>query len=166
MDQLRLKLKVFQLRQGIGYFIVAGGASANHTFAHLTAASRELGLNVQLDDVTEKMGVLSVQGPQSRAILQQLTPSLELTDANLPLYGSTMLTIETPDTGSIVVRAMRISFVGELGYELYVPADKCVSVYKALHAVGKPLGLANAGYRAFYSLSHEKGKFFGENIRS
>lgn len=66
--------------------------------------------------------------------------------------------------GDVLVRVLRISFVGELGYELHIPNDKCADVYQYLLATGKSDGLRNAGYRALYSLSCEKGIYFICNI--
>lgn len=57
-------------------------------------------------------------------------------------------------------RAVRISLVGELGWELHIPWDSCSPVYKAILEQGKKYGLRHAGYRALNSLSSEKGKLF------
>lgn len=57
------------------------------------------------------------------------------------------------------VRAMRLSFVGEMGWELHVPRADCVKVYQAVMEAGARHGIANAGYRAIDSLSIEKGPF-------
>ncbi|KAK7802345.1 hypothetical protein U0070_018095 [Myodes glareolus] len=57
----------------------------------------------------------------------------------------------------MVVRAIRLSFVGELGWELHVPRTSCLPVYRAVMAAGAKHGLVNAGYRAIDSLSIEKG---------
>lgn len=59
------------------------------------------------------------------------------------------------------VRALRLSFIGELGFELHIPSDKCVEVYNKLWEVGQPIGLGNVGYRSFYSMSCEKGRLRG-----
>lgn len=58
------------------------------------------------------------------------------------------------------VRAMRLSFVGELGWELHIPKDSCIPVYKAVMAAGAKHGIINSGYRAIDSLSIEKGIVF------
>lgn len=58
---------------------------------------------------------------------------------------------------TLQVRAMRLSFVGELGWELHVPREDCVKVYKAVMEAGARHGIINAGYRAIDSLSIEKG---------
>ena len=56
------------------------------------------------------------------------------------------------------VRVLRLTFVGELGWELHIPREPCLPVYEALVEAGKKLGVANAGYRAIDSLSAEKVK--------
>lgn len=61
--------------------------------------------------------------------------------------------------GDAIVRVLRISFVGEIGYEIHIPNENCVQVYNHLLAAGNSDGLQNAGYRALYSLSCEKGTF-------
>lgn len=55
------------------------------------------------------------------------------------------------------MRAIRLSFVGEMGWELHMPKEACVPVYQAVMAVGTKHGIVNAGYRAIDSLSIEKG---------
>jgi len=62
--------------------------------------------------------------------------------------------------GGHKVRAMRLSFVGELGWELHAPNSAALDVYKELMRVGRELGLRNSGYRAMDSLSIEKGKLY------
>lgn len=134
---------------------MAGGASGYYTFSHIVHALRERDLNVNLNDVTDRLGVLSIQGPLSRTILQQVT-EYDLNDTHFPLYSSALISIRTA-SGPVEVRAMRISFVGELGYELHVATDKCVDLYKALKQAGATFGLSDAGFRALYALSNEKG---------
>lgn len=141
--------------QGLGFYIVAGGASGYYTFTHIVNALRERDIRVNFTDVTERLGVLSIQGPQSRTILQSVT-DYDLNDTHFPLYSSALIRIRSA-AGPIEVRAMRISFVGELGYELHVSTDKCVDLYNALKLAGKPLGISDAGFRALYALSNEKG---------
>lgn len=65
------------------------------------------------------------------------------------------------------VRILRVSFVGELGYELHVPKEYCVDVHRSLMAAGSPEKLTNAGYRSLYSLSSEKGyHLWGFDLRA
>ena len=59
---------------------------------------------------------------------------------------------------------MRLSFVGELGWELHIPKDSCLPVYHAVMAAGAKHGIINSGYRAIDSLSIEKGNFCEEGM--
>ncbi|XP_026462833.1 sarcosine dehydrogenase, mitochondrial-like [Ctenocephalides felis] len=142
--------------KGRGFYIVAGGASAYHTYVHIKSILREKNFKCHIRDVTDQMGVLSIQGPNSREILKQMT-NANLSDEALPPNSTTMLTIKDGLSKSYVCRALRVSFVGELGYELHMRNEDCVPIFRALMDVGKSKGLRNAGYRALYSLSSEKG---------
>lgn len=137
--------------EGQGYYIVAGGASAYYTYTMMADEIRRQGFNCTVRDVTADMGVISIQGPKSREILQNIV-QCELTDQNIP-PNSTVLT----KCAGHDVRLLRVSFVGELGYELHVPKEYCSQVYKTLMKTGEKYKLRNAGYRALYSLSSEKG---------
>jgi len=95
--------------------------------------------------------MLSLQGPMSKAILSQLTDS-PLDNENFPFSTNKMIKIAGHN-----VRALRVSFVGELGWELHIPRESCIPVYMALVEAGKDFGMVNAGYRAIDSLSIEKG---------
>ncbi|GAB5580352.1 sarcosine dehydrogenase [Prionailurus iriomotensis] len=88
---------------------------------------------------------------RSRAILQ------EVLDADLSDEAFPFSTHKLVRAAGHLVRAMRLSFVGELGWELHVPKPACVPVYRAVMAAGTKHGLVNAGYRAIDSLSIEKG---------
>lgn len=65
--------------------------------------------------------------------------------------------LPSPPLPRLQVRAMRLSFVGEMGWELHVPRELCLRVYRAVMEAGAKHGIANAGYRAIDSLSIEKG---------
>ncbi|XP_043191499.1 sarcosine dehydrogenase, mitochondrial-like, partial [Amphibalanus amphitrite] len=137
--------------QGRGFYVAVGGGFAEHVKAHMANAIQDRGLNVTLTDRSEDMGLLSVQGPKSRAILQSLT-STDLSNETFP-FGTTQMV----DIGGIRCRALRLSFVGELGWELHIPSGDLVTVYRLLKAAGAEFGLRDAGYRAMDSLSAEKG---------
>lgn len=64
------------------------------------------------------------------------------------------------------VRALRVTFVGEMGWELHIPRNSCVDVYRALMASGSKHGMVNAGYRAMDSLSVEKGNVYSLNLNT
>ncbi|XP_058460300.1 sarcosine dehydrogenase, mitochondrial isoform X2 [Malaya genurostris] len=153
--------------KGRGYYIVAGGASAYHTKSHIWAAIQEKALRAVVTDQTDVLGVLSIQGPKSREILQKIT-DFDLNDDNkLPPNSNAVLSIKINPFYSCSVRVLRVSFVGELGYELHIPEESCNDVYNALMKAGYKDGLRNAGYRALYSLSSEKGyHLWGSDLRS
>ena len=105
---------------------------------------QEKNFNVTLEDVSRDMGMLSLQGPLSRRILQKLTPG----NTDLSEEGFPFSTCQTLTVAGHQVLALRVSFVGEVGWELHIPRDACVPIYRSLMEAGRPLGLVNAGYRA------------------
>jgi glycine cleavage system aminomethyltransferase T/glycine/D-amino acid oxidase-like deaminating enzyme len=102
-------------------------------------------------DVTSMFAMLAVMGPRSRELLQRVSTAC-FDNAAFP-FG----TSRTIDVGYATVRATRLTYVGEMGWELYVPVEFAVSVYEQLLAAGRDLGLVNAGYYAIDSLRLEKG---------
>ncbi|XP_050073770.1 sarcosine dehydrogenase, mitochondrial [Anopheles maculipalpis] len=153
--------------KGRGYYIVAGGASAYHTKCHILAAIQEKAFRAVVSDHTEELGVLSLQGPKSRDILQKITDFDLSNEQLLPMNSTAILTIKINPHYSCTVRVLRVSFVGELGYELHIPEESCNDVYNALMKAGYKDSLRNAGYRALYSLSSEKGyHLWGFDLRS
>jgi 4-methylaminobutanoate oxidase (formaldehyde-forming) len=110
-------------------------------------------------DVTSAYATLSIMGPKSRALLQSLTPN-DISDAALPFGMSAMI-----ELGYALVRATRITYVGELGYELYIPSEFARGVYDAIVAAGAEFGLRHAGYHALDTLRLEKGyRHWGHDI--
>jgi glycine cleavage system aminomethyltransferase T/glycine/D-amino acid oxidase-like deaminating enzyme len=102
-------------------------------------------------DLTAAHATLSVMGPRSRELLSRLT------DADLGNDAFPFGTAQVIDLGCGPVPALRVSFVGELGWELYPTADLAVTVYDAIVEAGADLGLRHAGYHALDSLRSEKG---------
>ena len=103
-----------------------------------------------LTNVTSAMGVISVMGPNARKLLQPLTPD-DLSNEAFGFANSREI-----ELGYARVRASRITFVGELGWELYIPTEFVAGVYDEITAAGEALGLAHAGYHALDSLRIEK----------
>lgn len=81
----------------------------------------------------------------------------DFSNENFPPNSAAIIKIEDKSGEKHRVRALRVSFVGELGYELHIPKESCVQVHNILMRVGATMGLKNAGYRSMYSLSSEKG---------
>jgi 4-methylaminobutanoate oxidase (formaldehyde-forming) len=117
------------------------------------------GLHASLVDVTSQYAVYGVMGPRSRDLLGMLSRA-DFGDEPFP-FG----TSQPIDLGYATVRATRITYVGELGWELYVPAEFAVGAYEDLIAAGDGFGLANAGYYAIESLRLEKAyRAFGREL--
>ena len=106
--------------------------------------------HVEAIDVTSAYAVFGVMGPRSRDLLSRLTRA-DLSAEAFPFGASREI-----DLGHATVRATRITYVGELGWELYVPTEFAVGVYELLTEAGQEYGLANAGYYAINSLRLDK----------
>ena len=105
--------------------------------------------------------ILGLMGPASRAVLQALTPD-DVSDAALPFYHSRRI-----ELGFARIRANRLSYVGELGYELYVPTEFVQHVHEELLRAGASQGLEHAGFHAMNSARMEKGyRHYGHDIDS
>ncbi|HQR28200.1 MAG TPA: glycine cleavage T C-terminal barrel domain-containing protein, partial [Nocardioides sp.] len=115
--------------------------------------------SVQLNDVTAAYTVLGVMGPRSRELLGRLTED-DLSEEGFPFASSRVVSL-----GFATVRATRMTYVGELGWELLVPVEFATGVYDAVMAAGVDLGVADAGYYAIESLRLEKGyRAFGREL--
>jgi glycine cleavage system aminomethyltransferase T/glycine/D-amino acid oxidase-like deaminating enzyme len=110
-------------------------------------------------DVTSAYAQLNVQGPLSRRLLQLIT-GVDVGNEAFPFR-----TARSIDIGFARVLCVRITYLGELGYELYVPAEQAAHVYDRIVAAGAPLGLRHAGLKALSSLRMEKGyRDYGHDI--
>jgi 4-methylaminobutanoate oxidase (formaldehyde-forming) len=140
------------------YYIVTGTGFATHDFDWISRNIPD-GLHAELVDVTSAYTVLSLMGPNSRVILEKVTTS-DVSNAAFPFSR-----VRTIGIAGCPVRALRITYVGELGYELHVPIEYATTVYDALMAADGQFGLVNAGYRAIESCRLEKGyRAWGSDI--
>ncbi|MCB2101446.1 MAG: FAD-dependent oxidoreductase [Rhodobacterales bacterium] len=128
------------------YLMVTGTAQPVRDLAWLRRHAGDL--RAVATDVTGGTAVLSLMGPRSRDLLAGLT------QADLSLEAFPPFTSQTLDVGPVVVRAARLSYVGELGWELYVPVESATLLYDTLHAAAP--GLRDAGALALTSLRVEK----------
>ena len=118
-----------------------------------------IGLNAQLVDVTSAYAVLSLMGPSSRAILSQLSHD-DIGNENFPFASCRKI-----DVAACPALALRITYVGELGFELHIPIEFAVTLYSALLEAGREQGLINAGYRMIESCRLEKSyRAWGSDI--
>jgi 4-methylaminobutanoate oxidase (formaldehyde-forming) len=127
------------------FYIVTGTGFATHDFDWI---SRKLTGNCQLVDVTSGSAVLSLMGPEARRILARVCSD------DLSNEGFKFGTARRISVAGCPVLALRVTYVGELGWELHMPTDVAVTVYEALMAGGD---VVNAGYRAIETLRLEKG---------
>src|SRR6201986_3167993 len=140
------------------FLLVSSAASTERDLDHITRRMPRDG-HASLVDVTSQYAVYGVMGPRSRDLLGRLSRA-DLGDEPFP-FGTSQLI----DLGYATVRATRIPYVGELGWELYVPAEFAVGAYEDLVAAGDGLGLVNAGYYAIESLRLEKAyRAFGREL--
>lgn len=144
------------------YLIVSSAATTERDKDHIrTQIRRRLspGADAHLVDVTSAYAVFGVMGPRSRDLLSGLTDA-DLSDEAFPFGASRMVSL-----GYATVRATRITYVGELGWELYVPAEFAVGVYEDLMAAGASCDVARGGYYAIEALRLEKGyRAFGREL--
>jgi len=132
------------------YYIVTSTAQGVHD-AHWIRRHVPEGLSVGIQDVTHAMGVLSVMGPHARDFLQPLT-EFDLSDKAFPFGYSREISI-----GMCSLRAIRISYMGELGWELHVGVDQMSALYDTLMDRSKECPITLAGHYAIQSLRLEKG---------
>jgi 4-methylaminobutanoate oxidase (formaldehyde-forming) len=140
------------------YLIVSACATQTRDFGWLSRSIPDAVRAVAVD-VSPAYAVLGLMGPRSRELLGQLTDA-DLSSAAFPFGTSRII-----DLGYARVRASRITYVGELGYELYIPTEFAQSVYDVIIAAGAPFGLRLAGYHALNSLRIEKAyRHWGHDI--
>ncbi|MDM7979934.1 MAG: FAD-dependent oxidoreductase [Rhizobium sp.] len=131
------------------FYIVTGTGFRTHDFGwisdHIPA-----GLDCTLSDITEDWGTLSLMGPRAREVLAGVTAA-DVSNAAFP-FGH----VREIGIAGATVRALRVTYVGELGWELHIPITALGEVYDALMAAGKTHDIRPIGYRALESLRLEK----------
>jgi len=131
-------------------YIVTGTGFRTHDFDWI-ARNIPAGLDARLTDVTEDYATLVLMGPRARDILAAVTDA-DVSNAAFPFASVREIAI-----AGARVRALRITYVGELGWELHMPKAGAAAVFDALMEAGAPRGIAPAGYRAIETLRLEKG---------
>src|SRR5271170_1473794 len=140
------------------YFMTTTTAQAAEVMSHLEFLLQTawVDLNVQVVSVTDEWAGMSIAGPQARAALELSLPGQDFSDAALPHMGCREVDID-----GIPLRTLRLSFSGELAYELYVPAGYGIALWERLLAAAAPLGIRPYGLEALASLRIEKGHVAG-----
>ncbi len=139
------------------FLVVSAAATRTRDLAWLTRHAR--GLAVDIQDVTDRLAVLGVMGPRSRELLGELTAA-DLSDGAAP-FGSA----RDIEIAGVPVLALRMSYVGGLGWELYVAAADATRLYDAILAAGQRHGLRHAGFHAMNSLRLEAGyRHWGDDL--
>jgi len=140
------------------YMVVTAGAAAPRDWAWLKRHIPE-GANCRVTDITSGLAVLSVMGPNSRDLLSRVS------DADLSNEAFPFGTAQEIELGYATLRAVRVTFVGELGWELYVPSEFACHVFDAIMAEGEDFGLKLAGLHVLDSCRIEKAfRHWGHDI--
>ncbi len=117
--------------------------------------------SVSVEDVSDDLGCLCLWGPRAREVVNAVSDD-DFSNEAFPYRGARHVTI-----GGVPVLAVRLSYVGELGWELYVPNDRGADLWDALWEAGRPHGLIAAGTAAFTSMRIEKGyRLWGTDIHT
>lgn len=132
------------------FYLISGSSQTVRDIDWITR-NRRPEERAEVVDVTAAFGVLGVMGPKSRELLGRVT------DANLSNAAFAFGTASEIGIGRATARAVRITYVGELGWELHVAVEQMPLAYEALSDAGHDLGLVNAGHYAINSLRLEKG---------
>ncbi len=140
------------------YWVVSSDTALRHTESWLRRHTPD-GAHSFITDVTSGYAQLNVQGPRSRELMQLITTTDMSNDA-FPFRAARDI-----DIGFARVLCVRITYLGELGYELYIPTEQAVHVYERIVKAGEKVGLRHAGLKALASLRMEKGyRDYGHDI--
>ncbi len=134
------------------YFFTTSTARAGATIEWIGFHTRYDGWDFHLVNLTDAFGVINLAGPKAREVFEKVTAS-DVSDKAFPYTGYQELLI----LDTIPVRVMRLGFLGELSFELHVPASFMTTVWEILEDAGKPLGIRNFGLEAQNILRMEKG---------
>ncbi|MFI7691162.1 FAD-dependent oxidoreductase [Nonomuraea sp. NPDC049655] len=138
------------------FLIVTGTASGSRDLAWLRRQAALTGSTARIADVTGQYACFALWGPKARDILAGLTPD----PPDLPFMSARELTV-----GDVPALALRVTFVGEHGWELYCSSEYGLALWETLWRAGEPYGLVAGGYRAIDSLRLEKGyRVWGADI--
>lgn len=134
------------------FLIITGTAFLNHDKGWLEKQARELQIDqVEITDLTKQLACFGIWGPNARKILQSVS------DDDFSNQGFAFMSSKIIKIAEVELRATRITYVGELGWELYIPVKDALKVWLELIEKGAAYGVRVCGYRAIESLRLEKG---------
>jgi 4-methylaminobutanoate oxidase (formaldehyde-forming) len=134
------------------FLIITGTAFLNHDKGWLEKQARELQIDqVEITDLTKQLACFGIWGPNARKILQSVS------DDDFSNQGFAFMSSKIIKIAEVELRATRITYVGELGWELYIPVKEALKVWLELIEKGAAYGVRVCGYRAIESLRLEKG---------
>jgi glycine cleavage system T protein len=140
------------------FYIVTGTAFGPHDLAHIRRHAPVDG-SVVVEDVTSSRAVIGLWGPRARDLLQTVCAD-DLSNAAAPYMSARAIAI-----GRAPALALRVTYVGELGWELHTPTEYGLHVWDTLWAAGQPFGIAACGYHAIDTLRFEKGyRYWGAEL--
>ncbi len=140
------------------YLVVTAAITQIRDF-HWLKQNLPIDMQVEAIDITSSLTVIGIMGPQSRAFLQSMTPN-DMCNEAFPFGASQEI-----ELAYSLVRASRITYVGELGWELYIPTEQALGVYDALVQAGESFDLKHIGMHALNSLRIEKAyRHWGHDI--
>jgi glycine cleavage system aminomethyltransferase T/glycine/D-amino acid oxidase-like deaminating enzyme len=140
--------------------IITGTAFGKHDLSWIRSQMPSDG-SVYVNDVTSSRCCIGVWGPRAREVMQQVSEN-DFSNAAFPY-----LTAQEVTLGDIPALALRVTYVGELGWEIYTPMEYGLKLWDTLWEAGQPLGMLAAGYRAIESLRLEKGyRYWSADIHS
>ncbi|TDD43986.1 FAD-dependent oxidoreductase [Nonomuraea terrae] len=138
------------------FLVVTGTAFGTHDLGWLRKQAARTGSTARIADVTGQYACFALWGPRARDVLSGLTPD----PLDFPFMSARELTV-----GDVPVLALRVTFVGEHGWELYCSSEYGLALWRTLWAAGEPHGLVAGGYKAIESLRLEKGyRVWGADI--
>ena len=149
-------LTVTRLPDDSGYYFAAGGNTVTKDFEWITTQIEKKGFDATLVDKSADYCMISVQGPHSRALLASMVTEGSLEEEDMPFSTCKEIVL-----AGVPMYCLRLTFVGELGFELHVPSSQAAAVYRALRTAGDEYAIQHnvpvldAGYRAIDSLSAE-----------
>jgi glycine cleavage system aminomethyltransferase T/glycine/D-amino acid oxidase-like deaminating enzyme len=141
------------------FYVVASDTAHRHALTWMRRHFAGRDARAFVTDVTSAYAQLNIQGPRSRELMAAVTRA-DMSDEAFGFRAARLI-----DIGFARVLCIRITYLGELGYELHIPAEQAVGVYDRLVAAGRELGLRHAGLKALASLRLEKGyRDYGHDI--